>query len=198
MIADDSVKFYCKGLLEPAFTNPYASSMNEENPRISTDLVRWLKMRALPSWAQLLLALLMLGIVSIAVLLFFEGLIGRNKDAISVVASIIAFAMPIGLVLVALVFSDAGKKLKLLTHHVLSVDVPQAIRENLSNGHLSDAQLSFVAGGYIANCELMAFVSPRPLQKLRFRMELKMKKTNSGYRTSLRHFMQEKFWSLMT
>lgn len=153
--------------------------MTEENSRISSDLVRWLKMLALPRWAKFLLAIIMLATFCVAMHLLIDGLLQRNKDAISAAISIFTVALPIGLLLVALVFGDGGeKKLKQLTNQVLSGDVPQAIRENLRSGGLSDAQLSFVTRGYIADYELAAMVSPRPIQALRFRIELNIKKVN--------------------
>lgn len=153
--------------------------MNEQNSKMSNDLVRWLKLLALPRWAKVLLALMMLTTLCVSVLLLMEGLLHRDKDAISASVSIITVILPVGIILVALVFGDGGKKkLKQLTHEVLSHDVPQAIRENFASGAWSVVRLSVVDKGYIADYELNTHLSPDSPQSLRFRLELNIKKVN--------------------
>ncbi len=102
--------------------------MDGQEANISSDLVRWLKMLALPKWAKLLLALIMAVTLCVAFHLLIEGLMNRDKDSISAAISILTVVLPLGLALIALVFSDGGeKKLKQLTAQVLGVDIPLSI-----------------------------------------------------------------------
>lgn len=119
--------------------------MNQLPERSTGDLIRWLKMLALPNWAKVSLAGVMLLALSNALLLLFFGMWDRDKDAITSGVSILTVAIPVGLLVLGLVFNDGGtRKLRLLTKNVLEKELPQAIRENsthqdrLSSSDLKD------------------------------------------------------------
>lgn len=154
--------------------------MSDENERISSDLIRWLKMLALPTWAKLGLALIMLLALSNALGLLVDGMLHKDKESIAAAVSILTVGLPVGLIVVALVFGDGGaRKLRQMTQQVLDKEVPQAIRENLGHGsNFSDSQLSFTSHGYICDYELAAKPSSGRTTTLRFRLELNVRKVN--------------------
>lgn len=121
----------------------------------------------------------MLLALSNALGLLVSGMINTDKDAISAAVSILTVALPVGLIVVALVFGDGGaQKLREMTQRVLSQEVPQAIRENLKHGKLVDTELNFSTQGYIADYQLTAKPTLGDPVTLTFRMELNVKKVN--------------------
>lgn len=154
--------------------------MQEEKAQVSSDLIRWLKLLALPRWAKFGLALIMLLALSNALGLLIWGMLSKDKEAIAAAVSVLTVALPTGLIVVALVFGDGGaRKLKEMTLRVLNHDVPQAIRENLLHGDLEDTDLSWVTRGYICDYKLTAKAPLRPAATLNFRLELNVKKVNA-------------------
>lgn len=154
--------------------------MSDENERVSSDLIRWLKMLALPAWAKMALALIMLLALSNALGLLIDGMLHKDKESIAAAVSILTVGLPIGLIVVALVFGDGGtRKLRQMTQQVLDKEVPQSIRENMAHrSKLSDAQLMFSSHGYITDYELTAKTALASSKTLRFRIELNVKKVN--------------------
>jgi hypothetical protein len=153
--------------------------MSESNDRVSNDLIRWLKMLALPKWAKLLLALIMLTTLASGLILLADGMIRREKDIIAVAVSILTIAMPIGLIVIALVFGDGGgRKLRELTKRVLEQEIPEAIRENLIHGKLTDSLLTYVTRGFIADYVITAKKENTHIKEIKFSVELNVKKVN--------------------
>jgi hypothetical protein len=159
--------------------------MNEENVQASSDLIRWLKLLALPGWAKVVLAGIMLFIIANALALLLGGWIERDKDAISAAVSILTFGLPLGLIVVALVFGDGGsRKLRQLTHQVLEREVPTAIRENLAplaHGPLANATIEPKYQGFIADYTVSTQPATGTGTKLHFRLELNVRKVNLVY-----------------
>lgn len=154
--------------------------MQEEKAQVSSDLIRWLKLLALPQWAKFALALIMLLALSNALGLLIWGMLSKDKEAIAAAVSVLTVALPTGLIVVALVFGDGGaRKLKEMTLRVLNQDVPLAIRENLRHGDLADTDLSCVTQGYICDYKLTAKPTLRHASTLSFRLELNVKKVNA-------------------
>ena len=152
--------------------------MTGETGNISSDLIRWLKLLDLPNWAKIFLAAIMLLALSSSLALLINGVAHKDKDAVSSAVSILTVALPIGLVIVALVFGDGGtNKLRELTHRVLNEEVPQAIRENLLHGQFTDNELNFHPSGFISDYSLIAIKNNRKVS-LKFRIELNIKKVN--------------------
>lgn len=115
--------------------------MNEDSMKASSDLIRWLKMLALPAWARFALASIMLLILCSALGLLVWGLSYSQHETISSAVTMLTVGLPVGLIVVALIFGDGGaRKLKTLTEVVLTKEVPQAILENLrSHAHASQS-----------------------------------------------------------
>ncbi|MDP2368497.1 hypothetical protein [Rhodoferax sp.] len=157
--------------------------MSNESVNTSGDLIRWLKMLALPIWAKLGLALIMLLVLFSALGLLVWGLIQQDRESISSAVAMLTVGLPIGLIVVALVFGDGGaRKLKSLTQLVLSQEVPEAIRKNLSacpdGSHLSHAEVHHSVQGCIADYRVLTRLGDTRRTALEFKLELNVKKVN--------------------
>jgi len=162
--------------------------MTDESLKTSSDLIRWLKMLALPAWARLGLALIMLLILLSALGLLGAGLYHRDKDSIASAVTMLTVGIPVGLIVVALVFGDGGaQKLKALTERVLREEVPAALLENLSangmGGRYAQARVTATIRGCIADYTLhIADTHLDPNihveRRLNFKLELNVKKVN--------------------
>lgn len=162
--------------------------MTDESLKTSSDLIRWLKLLALPTWARAALALIMLLILFSALGLLGWGLNYRDKDSVSSAVTILTIGLPVGLIVVALVFGDGGaRKLKLLTERVLRQEIPGAILENLSptnhGERYTEAQVTSRIRGCIADYTLQVsdtqFKGNRRVERiLHFKLELNVKKVN--------------------
>ena len=159
--------------------------MNEEGVRASSDLIRWLKMLALPGWAKVVLAAIMLLTLANALGLLVSGMLERDKDAIAASVSILTVGLPLGLIVIALVFGDGGsRKLRQLTTLVLEKEVPNAILENLaalSDGSLANASIERKSRGFITDYAVSTQPLSGPGRTLRFRLELNVRKVNLVY-----------------
>ena len=159
--------------------------MGEENMQASSDLIRWLKLLALPGWAKVGLSAIMLFIIANALGLLLGGWIERDKDAISAAVSILTFGLPIGLLVIALVFGDGGsRKLRQLTQRVLEKEVPTALRENLApltHGPLANATVETKYQGFIADYTVSTHPATGSGTALHFRLELNVRKVNLVY-----------------
>lgn len=162
--------------------------MTDESLKTSSDLIRWLKLLALPTWARAALALIMLLILFSALGLLGWGLNYRDKDSVSSAVTILTIGLPVGLIVVALVFGDGGaRKLKLLTERVLRQEIPGAILENLSptnhGERYTEAQVASRIRGCIADYTLQVsdtqFKGNCRIERiLHFKLELNVKKVN--------------------
>ena len=164
--------------------------MSEETIKASGDLIRWLKMLALPMWAKWLLALLMILVVGSALGLLVWGVGAHQIEVVSSAVAILTVGLPIGLIVVALVFGDGGaNKLKELTQVVLRQEVPQALRQNLASttGYAAyqSCHVAFSVHGCMADYTLTVESAksdgeenPRPSLSLEFKLELNVRKAN--------------------
>lgn len=163
--------------------------MNEDSIKASSDLIRWLKMLALPNWAKTVLALVMLLILCSAMGLLVWGLFNARLEVISSAVAMLTVGLPVGLIVVALVFGDGGAgKLVELTNIVLTKEVPQAILSNLAanvgSTHYKHAKVEPALSGCIANyliCTDEYSTDKDTLLKtltLEFKLELNVKKAN--------------------
>ena len=106
--------------------------MSDGQVNASNELIQWLKMLALPTWARVALSLLMLLILASGVGLLVWSMATGKTDLIASSVSVLTIGLPVGLIVVALVFGDGGAaKLKSLTELVLTEEVPNAIKQNL-------------------------------------------------------------------
>lgn len=164
--------------------------MSEESIKASNDLIRWLKMLALPGWARVILALIMLLILFIAFGLLIWGWHVGEHEAITSAVTMLTIGLPVGLIVVALVFGDGGsKKLKALTLQVLTTEIPHAILENLAaeadEARYLNAKISKRIRGCIADYQLTAHDKHSPNNRnadtpltLEFKLELNVLKVN--------------------
>jgi hypothetical protein len=163
--------------------------MNDESINGSNDLVRWLKMLTLPRWAKFALAVIMLLTLGSALGLLLWGLLLRKYEVISSAVAILTVGLPVGLIVVALVFGDGGaSKLKELTKLVLTKEIPEAILLNLAStaGDVSfkTPSITPTLSGCIADYVLSANGAPSHIDEhgkqltLEFKLELNVRKAN--------------------
>lgn len=160
--------------------------------KASGDLIRWLRMLALPSWAKAVLALIMGVVIASALGLLVWSLSFNRIEVLSSAVTILTVALPITLVVVAMVFGDGGaKKLKTLTKLVLESEVPAALHENLAAtsayAPYDRCDVALTAHGCVADYALSVASSvpqsqPQPpanlVRALRFKLELNVRKAN--------------------
>lgn len=163
--------------------------MNEESMKASNDLIRWLKMLTLPRWAKFALAVIMLMILGSALGLLIWGILLGKYEVISSAVAILTVGLPVGLIVVALVFGDGGaSKLKDLTKLVLTKEIPEAILLNLAStagdAHFITPKIIPTLSGCIADYVLMANGAPGHAGEhgrrlaLEFKLELNVRKVN--------------------
>lgn len=146
-------------------------------------------MLTLPTWAKFLLAFVLLLTLFSALGLLVWGLINVKLEVISSAVAMLTVGLPVGLIVVALVFGDSGtRKLTELTNMVLSKDVPEAILQNLtsaSGGKRYDhSKVVPTVSGCIAEYLISANECPSGSEAankrvtLEFKLELNVKKAN--------------------
>lgn len=163
--------------------------MADEALNSSADLIRWLKMLALPRWAKWILALVMVLTLGGALALGAWGALTDHIDVVTAAVTILTVGLPVGLIVVALVFGDGGaSKLQSLTQLVLREEVPKALVANLNvrSGYrpFEACHISFDTHGCIADY-VLSIKAPSdadggsPVQReLTFKLELNVRKAN--------------------
>ena len=131
----------------------------------------------------------MLLILGSALGLLIWGLVLAKHEVISSAVAMLTVGLPVGLIVVALVFGDGGaSKLKDLTKLVLVREIPEAIILNLAStagdAHFKTPKIIPTLSGCIADYVLSANGAPghadehgRPLA-LEFKLELNVRKAN--------------------
>lgn len=165
--------------------------------KTSGDLVHWLKMLALPTWVKVALGLIIILILGCALALMLIGLFAGNfaptlkidHESISVASAILTISLPVGLVVLALIFGDSGaKKLAALTDSVLKKQIPTAISGNLTGysreSRYQNVEIECNIRGCIADYRLTVIdnhANDAAIQRkrhLNFKLELNVKKVN--------------------
>lgn len=148
----------------------------------SNELVRWLQLLVLPLWARIGLLLIMALIVAGGLTLLATSLIREEKEDLAAAMTLLTVALPVMLVVVALVFGQHGeKRLKANTSVLLESELPQALHANLSSTQASlaiqktlqgcrcDYHLNFGGTGILSDV------------KLDFSVELNVRKINLAF-----------------
>lgn len=157
--------------------------MLQDHVRLSNDLIRWLKLLALPRWAKVSLAAIMLFTLANALGLLVNGILDRDKDAVAAGISIMTVGLPVGLIVVAVVYSDGGlRQLKNLTHNVLDQDIPTALLENFNARPFMPVnwipELQARTHGCCADYRILTPDSETSKEILHFIIELNISKVN--------------------
>ncbi len=159
------------------------SEHNNSSPiEASSELVRWLQLLVLPLWARVGLLVVMALIVAGGLALLGVGLVEREKESFVAAITMLTVALPVMLVVVALVFGQNGeKRLKTNTFALLDRELPQALEVNLGSplaplvigknvqGCRGDYELSFKGSGLLSGI------------KLNFSVELNVRKVNLAF-----------------
>lgn len=162
--------------------------MNEEGFRTSSELIRWLKLLALPLWAKVAIASIMLITLANALHLLLAGVVEPDREAIASGVTLLTVGLPVGLIVVAVVFNDGGAtRLRELTRQVLHDDIPSALRNNFDArpfqpaGWVPDIRVRVhgCAGSYVVvsppsegNRELLSFVVELNVHKINLVIQL--------------------------
>lgn len=157
--------------------------MSEEktpNPiEASNELVRWLQLLVLPLWARISLLLVMALIVAGGLILLGNGLFLQEKENIAAAMTLLTVALPVMLVIVALVFGQSSeKRLKVNTSTLLDIEFPQTLQANLSSAEISSVIKKTLQG---CRCDYhLSFKGNSTLSgvELEFSVELNVRKIN--------------------
>jgi len=153
--------------------------MSQIHERTSGELIRWLKMLALPNWAKIIIAGILLLALTNSLLLLLFGMWERDKDAITAGVSILTVAIPVGLLALGLVFNDGGtSKLRSLTKIILENELPRAIRENFNHSDGMLTELTHRCTEFICDYKLLLKDSSHQIKTFDIRIELNVKKVN--------------------
>lgn len=116
--------------------------MESHQPQ-SNELVLWLKALDLPTWAKVLLVLIMAGILTGAGTILAHGLYHADKDEVSAATTLLAISLPMLLIVTALVFGTNGEKsLQKRSARVLVDLIPRCIKENIGDTATDGASVS--------------------------------------------------------
>lgn len=108
------------------------AASEESGLTASNELIRWLRLLALPAWARASILLLVVIVVLGGTALLLGGALRRDAGQASSAIGLLTVSMPVLLLVVALVFGqNSDRRLRQLTEGVLARDVPRALRENL-------------------------------------------------------------------
>ncbi len=152
------------------------AASEESGLAASNELIRWLRLLALPVWARAAILLLVVIVVLGGTALLFGGALRRDAEQASSAIALLTVSMPVLLLVVALVFGqNSDSRLRQLTAGVLTRDVPRAMRENLGAMGAQDPDVRL--RGCCADYTLR-LSGPGPGETLRFSLELNVFKVN--------------------
>ncbi len=128
---------------------------------LSSELLRWLRLLALPLWARVVIFGLMIVVVVGGLTMLAYGLWAQKDDMASRAMQLITLSLPVLVVVLALVFGqNSDAKLLGLTHQLLGKDFPRTLGQQLHErvqlgdpvlGPLSHTLQGAEAEGYLLN-----------------------------------------------
>lgn len=158
-----------------------------DNPSISpietsNELVRWFQLLVLPLWARAGLLVLMGLIISSGVALLVFGILRSEKDAIAAAMTLLTVALPVLLIVVAIVFGQQGdQRLRQLTLALLQTEIPASIQSNIEGAGCS-VDVRTVSHGCRADYVLVfSNTLSRSTTTLLFSVELNVHKVNVAF-----------------
>lgn len=107
------------------------SESNTSSPlQPSSELVRWLQSLALPIWARCLLVIVLFAVMLGGLAMVVWALIWQQREAMTAGVGLLTVALPISLVVMALVFGQRSeKRLQALTEQVLEQLIPLHLQQ---------------------------------------------------------------------
>ncbi|WP_427914673.1 hypothetical protein ACPWT1_07095 [Ramlibacter sp. MMS24-I3-19] len=147
----------------------------------SNEMVRWLRMLALPLWARIAVSLLLTAVILAALGLFGWALWTHQPESASSSIGLLTIALPVMLVVIALVFGqNSDRRLRELTTALLQTGIPRAIHTNF--GEAFGISVRTVVRGCCADYEVWAVPAQgTKAPALRFTVELNVFKVNVCY-----------------
>ncbi len=155
-------------------------SDTEKKPlEASNELVKWLRMLALPMWARVGIAFIVITVIVCGLGLLGYGVWHQESGQVASAITLLTVTLPILLIVVALVFGqNSDSRLREITKKTLVEDVPKAIKENFG-GDQSDLKIDIALRGCV--CEYDMTWSGREnkaAQKIHFDIEINVSKVN--------------------
>jgi len=106
--------------------------INTTNARMTDEIIRWIKLLALPKWAKLCVILALTLMLSSATFLIVRGIIDLDKDTTIAGVGLLTFGLPLALITIATFFEDGGTtRLTELTRKLLEQELPKALDQYL-------------------------------------------------------------------
>lgn len=115
----------------------------------SNELVRWLRLLALPLWARVAIAALICCVMAGALALLGYSALTRDGDLASSAIALLTISLPVLLIVIALVFGqNSNAKLQQLTSLLLRDEIPAAIRANMGDDISIDVKVRGCCADY--------------------------------------------------
>ena len=126
------------------------SESQNQSLETSHELIRWLRMLALPLWARSAIFVVVFAVMVGALALLTVSVFHRDTNMASSAIALLTVSLPILLLVMALVFGQGSdQKLRQLTTQVLRDEISKAIRDNLGDGARVSVNISGCRGEYL-------------------------------------------------
>lgn len=143
----------------------------------STELIRWLRLLVLPSWARGVILVTALGVIAGGLGLLVASALRHDAEQASSALALLTVALPVLLIVVALVFGqNSDLRLRELTTAVLRQEIPRAIQDNLG-ASAGPIEVQVRLRGCCADYALQLRTPGRSIEH-RFSVELNVYKVN--------------------
>ncbi|MDI9333133.1 MAG: hypothetical protein QM533_02025 [Cytophagales bacterium] len=155
------------------------SETEKKTLETNNELVKWLRMLALPLWARMGISIIVGIVISAGMALLGHGVISKNSEEIASAITLLSITLPVLLIVVALVFGqNSDSRLRELTLKTLKTDIPKAIQENIA-AHLDDLSINSKLRGCVCEYELRWMNQADKIdKKINFHVELNVSKVN--------------------
>lgn len=145
--------------------------MSHDEVKVSSDLIRWLKLLTLPGSVKAVVGTIMVVAAILIVVALGAGVYRGDGEMVGSMAALILVGLPTSLLVLALLFGDSGEaKLRALTRKLLEDEVPRSLMElGIQQLHAPEVH------GCIADYRLGATHAER---ELGIRLEVNVRKVN--------------------
>lgn len=155
------------------------SDIEKKPLETSNELVKWLRMLALPMWARIVIAFIVITVIACGLGLLGYGVWHQESTQVTSAITLLTVTLPILLIVVALVFGqNSDSRLREITKKTLIQDVPRAIRENFG-GEESDLNIDTALRGCVCEYDITWSGRERKTQqRIHFGIEINVSKVN--------------------
>jgi hypothetical protein len=155
------------------------SDIEKSPPQTSNELVKWLRMLALPMWARVGIAFIVTTVIACGLGLLAYGAWHQEAAQVTSAITLLTVTLPILLIVVALVFGqNSDSRLREITKKTLLQDVPRAIRENFGGDEIN-LSIDTALRGCVCEYEVVWDRGAKiGNQKIHFGIEINVSKVN--------------------